>query len=505
MQRFERASSATIAVVCSAVGVLFMAVVAATPGSPLTPALPADTGPSGPFRWLAGAVGLDRIHGEVLAIVSIVAVVFSAGAFLLVLREAWRGNLPARLVIGLAVSYHVVVLFLPLLFSRDVYSYGIYGRIVSVHHANPYVATPADFLGDPFSPYVGPKWFQTPAVYGPGFVALSAFLTAVVKSVSGLIVTFRLIAIGASLATVALISWVTLRLWPERRAFAIAAFGMNPVVVFQSVGSGHNDLLVALSIAAALALVIAKRELPATAVLTLGALIKFSAGVPLVLLVVVAVAGRERGKRFRALLAHGAVVGGIGAAFAVPFMQTRDPTLGLWELARHEAWLAPSGLFHRMLDAVSGDTLGVVVRFVFPALFLVALFVIARSLARRAPDVTPTAQAAAWGWGLLFLMLLAPVLLPWYVAWALSLAWALPRVPRIALLGASTALTVSQFTSEPTLFPHAYNANLWWGHWAVTPVVIALLVWAGLDFRRRVREGAPLEEQREVAAPAGHG
>jgi hypothetical protein len=46
------------------------------------------------------------------------------------------------------------------------------------------------------------------------------------------------------------------------------------VVLFQSAASGHNDLLVALAIAAALALVFSGRELWATAALALGTLVK---------------------------------------------------------------------------------------------------------------------------------------------------------------------------------------------------------------------------------------
>ena len=45
---------------------------------------------------------------------------------------------------------------------------------------------------------------------------------------------------------------------PARAAFAVAAFGLNPVVLFQSVASGHNDLLVALAVAGAFALVLAR-------------------------------------------------------------------------------------------------------------------------------------------------------------------------------------------------------------------------------------------------------
>jgi hypothetical protein len=446
-------------------------------------------------------VGLDRLGAGALATIGILAVASAAITFLLVLRAAWRREISLRAVIGLAVAYHVVVLFLPLLFSRDVYSYAYYGKIAATYHANPYVRTPADFPRDALAAFVGPKWVGTPAVYGPLFTLASSFVARVADSVAGFIVAFRLMAVAASLGTIAIVARLVGRERRDRAPFAVALVGLNPVVLFQSVASGHNDLLVMLSIAGALTLVFSGRELAATAALALGTLVKATAAVPLLLLLVVVVARRPRGERGRALLGHLAVAGGIGLVFALPFLNSQDPSLGMVELAKHEGWLAPSRFFRRLLDALSGDTLGVVARIAFPLVLLAAVLLIARALARRGASVTPSVLGAGWGWGLLFLMLLGPVLLPWYVTWILPLAWLLPSVPRAVVIGTGTALTVSQFTAEPGRFAGAYDANLFWGHYVVTPVVIGLLVWLAIDLLRRVRRGAPLEDEpREVAA-----
>ena len=115
-----------VALVASVASFVVVALVAATPGSPFTPLLPSQ--PGGPFRWVAELTGLDRLHGSALAAVGVVAVSFAAVAFLLVVRECRRGTISPRTAIGLAVGYHVALLFLPLLFSRDVYSYAYYGR-----------------------------------------------------------------------------------------------------------------------------------------------------------------------------------------------------------------------------------------------------------------------------------------------------------------------------------------------------------------------------------------
>ena len=472
-----------VALGASVASFVIMALVAATPGSPFTPLLPSE--PGGPFRWLAELVGLDGMHGSALAAMGVVAVSFAAVAFVLVIRECRRGTISARAAIGLAIAYHLALLFLPILFSRDVYSYAYYGKIAATYHANPYVATPADFPHDVLATFVGPKWVDT-------------------DDVGTIVATFRVIAIAASLATVFVVAGLVRSVRPEREAFAIALVGLNPLVLFQSAASGHNDLLVALAVAAALALVFSGRELWATAALALGTLVKVTAAVPLLLWWVAVAARRPRGERVRTLVPHVVLAAVLALVAAAPFANTADPTLGAAELGSHEGWLAPSRFFRRVFDAISGDVLGVVPRIAFALVALVAVLLVARAVWRRGPAIGSALVGASWGWGLLCLMLLGPVLLPWYVTWALPLGWLLPRVPRTVLIGTGLALTMSQWTSEPALFPSAYDANLLVGHYLITPVVIGLLGWLLLDLWRRTRSGAPLEDEAdEVPAAAG--
>jgi hypothetical protein len=492
--------TATPALVGSAAGIVLMALVVSVPGSPFLPELALGVRRGGPFAWLADTIGLGSLHGGVLVGVAVLAAAAAVGSFLELLRQTWRGRISLRTVVLLSVAAHVVVVLLPVMFSRDVYSYVAYGRIASMYHANPYVQTPLDFPADPILSLVGHKWVDTPAVYGPLFTELSALLTGWVRSIPALVTIFRLIAAAASLGTVALIARTTQRERPGRAAFAVAAFGLNPVVLFQSVGGGHNDLLLALAVAGAFALVLRDRTLPAVAVLALATLVKVSAGLPLLLLVVWVVARRPEGARLRAALTHGGLATLIGAVVAAPFLQTQDPSLGLLELSGHEGWLAPSRLVHRLLDFVSGDTLGVIGRIGFAAALLICVVALARRLTRAGTPATEL--GAAWGWSLVLLMLLGPVLLPWYVAWSLPLVWLLPRVPRTALIGTGVALAVSQWTAEPTLYPGAYDVNVLVGHYLLTPVVLALAAWLLIDLRRRCRDRLPLGPEAEAAEVA---
>jgi alpha-1,6-mannosyltransferase len=497
--------AATRAVVLSAFGVLLFAAFAATPGSPFQPVLPLGEQPSGPFRWLAGVLRFDRLSGTWLIATGVVIAAVAVGAFLLLLREAWHGNVSVRTVVIFTVAANVVVLMQPLLFSRDVYSYAFYGRIAGVYHANPYVRTPVDFAHDVLWPLVGPKWVDTPAVYGPLWTTLSALLARVFRDPVRLVAAFRWIAVVASLATVGVIYDTAKRVWPRRLAFAVVVFGMNPVVLFLSVASGHNDVVMALAVVGAFALLIRGRELPAVAVLSLGVLVKATALVPLVLLIVWCIWRRPPGRRLRAVASHVGLSAAIGLVFAVPYLQTRDPTLGMLEVAGHVGWLAPSIFLQKVVDTISFGTLGWLVRIGFALVLLIAIVAIARDVARRASAGEPRDLGAAIGWSLVLIMLLGPVLLPWYVVWALPMVWLLPKAPRTALIGAGVALALSQWTTEPLRYPDAFGVNLWLGHWLVTPIMTVLLLWVLVDLRRRLAHRLPLEDEQQVSEAAGKG
>jgi hypothetical protein len=147
-----------------------------------------------------------------------VAVVFAAVAFVLVVLECRRGTISPRTVIGLAVGLprRAAVPALAVLARRLLVR--VLRKIAATYHANPYVATPADFPNDALAPFVGPKWFDTPAVYGPLWTQISALVGRIADDVSAFVTAFRVIAIAASLATVFVVAGLVRRVRPDREA-----------------------------------------------------------------------------------------------------------------------------------------------------------------------------------------------------------------------------------------------------------------------------------------------
>ena len=267
------------AITASVLSMSAVILVAATPGSPYHPVLPESQG-NGPLELLAKLLFLDRLPHGVLIALGFAAMISAGVCFLLVLWAAERGLITTRTVVTLTIAYHAAILLLPLLLSRDVFSYAYYGRILSRYGGNPYVNTPADYPANDLFRFTWPDWRETPSVYGPVFVWMSGAITAVFRSIPDVIVAFRAIAVAASLASVWFVIKTVDQVRPSKTTYAAAMIGLNPVVLFHTVGGGHVDVLVMLGVSAALYLIATDRALPATVALTAAALVKVSAGGP---------------------------------------------------------------------------------------------------------------------------------------------------------------------------------------------------------------------------------
>jgi len=485
------------AVWASAITMLFVALVAATPRSPFHSVLPREFEPGGPFRVLSDLVGLQHLGQTGLFLVGILATTAAAFAFLLLLREAWHGRLNLRTAMIIAVVAHLVVLMLPLLFSRDAYSYAYYGRIVSTYGGNPWVDTPRDYPYNSLFVLTWPGWRSTPSVYGPLFTWVSALMTGVLKSVPSLITGFQLLAAVASLITTWLVARTVQRVMPGREVFAAALVGLNPIVVFHVVGGGHNDMLVAMFVAVAAAALFSNRTLAVAVALGFAVSVKATAAVPLLLLLVAVAAASPSGRRRREVLVHAGAAGIVWFVLAFPFLQTTNPWLGLFDVADNSSWMAPGQLVVAIFEGIGtflggeggGDAGTVLARLLVFGVSATALAFIAREVWRRPEARTPRALVAAWAWGMLVLILPSPVLFTWYLVWILPLAWALPKVPRRALVALSVFFFVTQVVTESARLPdYLETISLPFGH----PVAIAVLFWVGRDLVRRVRSGTLL-------------
>jgi len=175
--------------------------------------------------------------------------VLASGVAVLATRAATRiHDLRSRhlaFILAGACLLGITLALLPALPSGDVFSYILYGRIITVHHANPLIVTPSQFPRDPFLSLV--FWQGVRSVYGPVWLDISAGVTALAQALGGSLATyvglFKLVGLLAHLANTALIWGILGILAPARRLWGTLLYAWNPLCLLEFCASGHNDAI----------------------------------------------------------------------------------------------------------------------------------------------------------------------------------------------------------------------------------------------------------------------
>lgn len=487
-------------------GFVLINVAAAGPASPLRPVMPLGVRPPVWARTMAGWLRFDRLGPQAafwLALGLLAAVVI---AFVLLVREALAVRVSPRAVTVAAVAAIALAVSGPVLLSRDVSSYAVYGRIVALDRDNPYHDTPAAHRTDPFTPFVSPEWLRSRSVYGAAFTDLSGLIAFAARSPAAAVRWFKVLAGigigGAAWAAAALAR----RRDPSLVALTIAMVGLNPVIVLHTVGGGHNDALIALGLAAG-ALVAATwhpavtgegrsilgwRGRAVTAILAVTALVKVVAALPLAMFVLFTMMLREaRGARVRTALDHLAVIVLLALVFAGPYAWPGVRAMA--DLASRRGWASAASLTERGADAIGG-TAGGLLRILIAAAFVAALAVILWALVRHPPG-DPAELGSRWGTGMLGAALAGPYLLPWYSAWFVS---TIPTVRDRAVVwiavAASCVLGLTGVPAEPVPLPGLYRSSLLAVHYVAAPVVAVLLAVLVLRSVRSLGERTPVAD-----------
>jgi hypothetical protein len=227
---------------------------------------------------------------SVLATVALVAVgarhsslsvlyllVAATAAGVLAWLETRRRMLRVSEVIGALAVVLVVAILTPPRTSNDLWSYLVYGRMITVHGVSPYRHVPADFRSDPFFGRVSPIWRHRGSVFGPLWIAWCALGSAVA---GGSALAGRLFFQG----TAALASTATLVLvWRRTRSpAALIWLGLQPVFVAVAVNGGHSDVVIGLAILSSALLLGVRRLVLAGVVLGAAVLIKLTAALALI-------------------------------------------------------------------------------------------------------------------------------------------------------------------------------------------------------------------------------
>ncbi|MDD5308152.1 MAG: glycosyltransferase 87 family protein [Deltaproteobacteria bacterium] len=402
-----------------------------------------------------------------LVILSLAACVPYAAAILLMSRMRLPGS-AAWAVLATAFVLRVVLVQFPPVFSDDIYRYLWDGRVI-LSGENPYAHAPAApelaALRDRAWTLINYKELRTP--YPP----LAELLFALVALVSRSVSAFKLVAAALDTLVVALVLFLAggrLRAQPakpdpasHRAIVAAAAYGLNPLACVETGMSGHFEPVATALALAGLLLLKRGRAAVSSALFAAGFGVKLAPGL------LWPVAAR---KNVRALL----VFPVLAAAFYLPFLSVGSKTVEMVDTYARR-WEGNAGLFaivkagfERLIGVVAGvrgDGEMIHLRFLdepaaalqgtffslhkdgaFDAaapgafalgdlslvaakltLALLVIALVATLVARRAEPI----RASAWILGAL--VVVTPVLHPWYLLWILPLAAVLGQFPWFVL------------------------------------------------------------------------
>ncbi len=228
-------------------------------------------------------------------------------------RPGGRHTVRLRWILLPIVLFGIPLIVLPGMFSGDIYLYMFYGRMIARYGANPILVAPDQFIGDPHLAWVYWKWL--PSAYGPVWLLLSGALSAVAgDALWENIFTYKSAMLVLHLFTT-LVVWRVLRdSRPELAAWGTIFYGWNPMVLHETVGSAHNDVLVALFGSLALLAIVHKRWLFAIFFVMAAAMVKLMALIllPVLILAWLRTMRTARDRRRAAVLSGvGSVLSGV--------------------------------------------------------------------------------------------------------------------------------------------------------------------------------------------------
>lgn len=192
---------------------------------------------------LGAWMGRMMLASSSLALVGVAFLVF---AWLLMGAFVGAGGGPSRVAAPTLLrtlgAWILPLIFTAPLFTQDIYSYLAQGAIVA-RGLDPYSAGPVELLGheDPLARSVPFIWAESPSPYGPVALGISSVISRLTgTSIFWGVICHRLIAlIGLAAAAWAIVTLA--RRCGVNRPAAVWLGALNPLVVLHLVGGIHNE------------------------------------------------------------------------------------------------------------------------------------------------------------------------------------------------------------------------------------------------------------------------
>jgi hypothetical protein len=185
-----------------------------------------------------------------------------------------RGRAAWAIVLSGALASGTSLLFLYPFDAADVFDNIMHGRILGVYGANPFRQVASDFKTDPFYYYVA--WRHTSSAYGPGWETLAGGVARLVgDGIVANVLAFKLLGGAFLAASVGVVAAILKSMAPKRALAGVVLLAWNPVILYETLGHGHNDMAMVFWILVAVWTLLRHRYTLTVLILVTGALFKF--------------------------------------------------------------------------------------------------------------------------------------------------------------------------------------------------------------------------------------
>jgi len=383
--------------------------------------------------------------------------VWAAGAIVI----AWglrRSAMVPVAVLTAGVGLRLLTLLVEPQYSDDLFRYLWEGR-VQLAGLNPFLYPPDDpalaHLRDDTWASVNHRSVST--IYPPGALLLFRGVSATLYAPLG----WKLLAAAADIGVLLLL--VVIVRDRGGRAWAPAVYALHPMPILESAGSGHLESVALLGLTAAVLLWDRGRPAAALLAATGGALIKLLPAVAAIPALRELVTTPEVPERRRIAAALAAALG-VTAALSLPFLDA-GLTVGRGFNTYYDAWAYNASLFPLLLKLVGDPGVARAIGVVIGAALCAHAAWRLRDPARLALFVAAC------------LILLSPVVHPWYMLWALVPALAVGAWPWVVL--ATTALLSYLVLGTYSPATHSWSEPAWIP-WVEYPPLMLAVLWCWL-------------------------
>jgi hypothetical protein len=339
-------------------------------------------------------------------------------------RAAWI------VVLGSAAAFSAALLFMYPLDAADIFDNIMHGRILGVYGANPFRQIAARFSEDPFLPYMA--WRRTPSAYGPAWEVMAAVTARMVgDNIVANVIAFKLLVAAFLAASVGVVAATLRHLAPERALAGVLWLAWNPVVLYETLGNGHNDIVMVFWILAAAWALLRQRYTLSILSLMAGALVKF---VPLLILPAAGlIALRELGNararlRFLIVTTFSALL--LFALAYGPFWYGIE-TLGIERRTRLFTASLPAVIYALLQPRMGAEHASSVIGGIAAGLTL--LFAIWQGIRAWQNRSQLSFVQATFNILMFYLLLTCLWFQQWYAVWPLAIAALLPAGPPVYL------------------------------------------------------------------------